>query len=129
MSTGWFRKAVVLVAGIALSAGMAFARDHRSDGRQHQRRENIRQERRWNRRSDHRWEARRDHYRDRQRFERERWRERREHDRGRWTRRQTHNTPQGWTNGNKKGWNGGSVPPGQEKRAAVQQWHGNQHGR
>lgn len=123
MSTGWFKRAVVLVAGVALSAGIAFAKDHDFDRGRHERWERARHERRW--------EARREHYRDHRRFERERWRERREHERMRWTEhRRDHRSPSGWEHGKKTGWNGASVPPGQEHKSDFGgRGHDDHHGR
>jgi hypothetical protein len=39
-----------------------------------------------------------------------------------------HRTPAGWDRGQKTGWNGASLPPGQERKSG-DSWHGSHHGR
>lgn len=145
MSTSWFKRAVVLVAGVALSAGVAFAKDHDFDKGRHERWERGRHERweggrheRWEgARHERRMEDRREHFRDNRRMERERWRERREHERMRAAdHRRDHRTPSGWDQGQKAGWRGASVPPRQGMpkptqvaRAGSDPRHSDHHGR
>ncbi len=120
MSTGWFKRVVVLVTGVALSAGLTFAKDHDFSRERHEKWQRARHERRW--------EHHQNRYRDHRRFERERWREHRDHERMRWARQhREHRTPNGWDNGRKTGWNRASLPPGQEKKSGFEPSHGGGH--
>ena len=104
MSMRTIRNVAVLLIAIALSFASAFARDNRKEhgragdgGRHHERMERRVEHRRWER------SRTREHWQN----QRERWRA--EHARN-------NHHPNGWNHGNKTGWGGNSVPPGQAKK-------------